>query len=91
MSYNASTSSTGTSATTEIYVNRDLHYPHGLLVTVNGVEAESKKSVISGLNVQCRENQVLIFPTAGAQNGEPIGVDLTITRCLPTRACSCRI
>lgn len=101
MKYNATSS---IAAPTDIYFNHELHYPHGALVSINGEAVVASGSVVSDLTVTCSEdgtplfasssahraytNHVLITPTPSAPEHQ--AVEVTITRCGLSDACTCR-
>jgi hypothetical protein len=57
MEYNASNAAAGP---TDIYFNHELHYPHGALVTINGVPVTEDGQIVDNMSVTCSVDGVPI-------------------------------
>jgi hypothetical protein len=79
---------TGQSATTEIYFNRELYYPHGAHVTITD-DATGTANTQTQLHCTHASNIASVIQTTGAVQGN--NVTVRIIPCLPlSEDCSCR-
>lgn len=76
MDYNSLTSVSGA---TDIYFNHELHYPHGALVTINGVPVTSSDAVVEQMSVSCSVTGTPIVARASVTEAESSAVSRQYT------------